>query len=453
MSTRLLLDGQDLRSLMLRVREEMGPDAKIVRAERVRTGGIAGFFAREHYELTVEVPDTPKRRVPRSRPAPTDDTRPSGTTAEPVGLDALMAAADALEAAPEVSTSGPAFAEVLASVQRMTADPAPPAEAAPVGDDAGDAVGDAVGDESAAAAEAPAWTPAPAPPRLTRTGVPTGAVPPVEEQVAPDASPKAGPFGADAGPVDTARPSDDARPADDVRPEPLDAGEAEPAEPAEPADPAGGTSVAALLELGVPLRLLAGFDDPHATVPLSVLVRTFDRPRGVRLAPGAVVVVAGPAELAVRTAVAMAHRAGLAAHEVVLAGDVDPLPGHGRRVQTVSAAARVRERVPDDAPMIVALGVGGTGSAAELLAAFEPDEAWAALDARLRSVELRRWLRAVGARRAFDAVAASHTFEAQAPGTVLNLGVPVGWLDGLPASPVVWAAVLSERLDDDARWD
>ncbi len=158
--------------------------------------------------------------------------------------------------------------------------------------------------------------------------------------------------------------------------------------------------MAALLELGVPLRLLAGFDDPHASVPLSVLVRTFDRPRGVRLAPGAVVVVAGPAELAVRTAVAMAHRAGLAAHEVVLAGDVDALPGHGRRVQTTSAAARVRERVPDDAPLIVALGVGGTGSAAELLAAFEPDEAWAALDARLRSVELRRWLRAVGARRA-----------------------------------------------------
>jgi hypothetical protein len=102
---------------------------------------------------------------------------------------------------------------------------------------------------------------------------------------------------------------------------------------------------------------------------------------------------------------------------------------------------------------VVALGVGGTATAAELLAAFEPDEAWAAIDARLRGVELRRWLRAVGARRPFDAVAASHTFDAQAPGVVLNLGVPVGWVDGLPASPVVWAAVLSERLADDARWD
>ncbi len=434
MSTRLLLDGQDLRSLMLRVREEMGPDAKIVRAERVRTGGIAGFFAREHYELTVEVPDAPQRRVPRSRPAPTGDAgRPSGTTAEPVGLDALMAAADAIEAAPEVSTNGPAFAEVLASVQRVTAEPAH--AAAPEDDAAGF-------DAAAVEAEPPAWTPAPAPPRLTRTGTATE-----------------GTGGAGMDPLADAEPPAEVAPADEPEPaegaaEPPTASADDAADPGD-AEPAAhpGTSVAALLELGVPLRLLAGFDDPHAAVPLSVLVRTFDRPRGVRLAPGGVVVVAGPAELAVRTAVAMAHRAGLAAHEVVLAGDVDPLPGHGRRVQTTSAAARVRERVPDDAPMIVALGVGGTGSGAELLAAFDPDEAWAALDARLRAVELRRWLRAVGARRPFDAVAASHTFEAQAPGTVLNLGVPVGWLDGLPASPVVWAAVLSERLDDDARWD
>jgi hypothetical protein len=409
MSTRLLLDGQDLRSLMLRVREEMGPDATIIRAERVRTGGIAGFFAREHYELTVEVPDRPRRGLPHSRPVPADDAaRPSGTIAEPVGIDALMAAADAIEAGPQVSTAGPAFAEVLASVQQLTEQPRarepeprePTAEAWEPGlgkpDD---------------------WLPAPAPPRVDRGEVPGSA----------------GLFADAAGPA---------------LPVPDEAVDVEVG-----TDDRPGASVVALLELGIPTRLLAGFEDQHAPVPLSMLVRTFDRPHGVLLAPGAVVVVAGPAELAVRTGVAMAHRAGLDAHDVVLAGDVDPLPGHGRRVQTASAAARVRERVSDDAPTVVALGVGGTATAAELLAAFEPDEAWAAIDARLRGVELRRWLRAVGARRPFDAVAASHTFDAQAPGVVLNLGVPVGWVDGLPASPVVWAAVLSERLADDARWD
>lgn len=461
---------------MLRVRDEMGPGATIVRAERIRTGGIAGFFAREHYELTVEVPDGPMRPAPHSRPAPPDDaarSRPSGQVAEPVGLDALLAAADAVESGPQVSTDGDAFAEVLASVQALAGvrapadpvqdpgaqDPGPPDPGLPDTDD-----------------DAPVVPPVPSPGGLLGTaGLGAGglagaygALPPPQAAFTP--APPDAPMGtepaawlpapppprAEPDRVVLAPPAEPAEPADE-HPEPLD----HPHQVDHPQDVEDDLdrppSVAALLELGIPTRLLAGFDDPRAEVPLSRLVRTFDRPRGVRLTPGSLVVVAGPPDLAVRTAVAMAHRAGLATEDVVLAGDVDALPGHGRRVQTAQAAARVRGRTPDDAPTVVALGVGGhvagAMAGAELLTAFRPDEAWAAVDARLRSVELRRWLRAVGRERAFDAVAALHVFEAQAPGSVLNLGVPVGWVDGLPASPVVWAAVLSERLSDDARWD
>ena len=117
MPTRLLLDGDDLPELMIRIREEMGPAARVVKAERIRTGGFAGFFAREHYELTVEVPDPPSAQE-RWRAA-----HGGG------GLDALMAAADAgddavdsvdLEpVAPPVSTASDSFAEVLASVRAM----------------------------------------------------------------------------------------------------------------------------------------------------------------------------------------------------------------------------------------------------------------------------------------------------------------------------------------------
>jgi hypothetical protein len=114
----------------------------------------------------------------------------------------------------------------------------------------------------------------------------------------------------------------------------------------------------------------------------------------------------------------------------------------------------VRSRLRDDAPTIVALGVGetvsGTVAAATLLAALDPDQAWAVLDAGARAGQMRRWLRAVGERHPFDALAAVNAYEAQAPGTVLDVGIPVGWVDGLPASPVVWAALLSERLAEDA---
>lgn len=470
---------------MLRVRDEMGPDARIVRAERVRTGGIAGFFAKEHYELTVEVPEKPRRKLGRTRPAPpATDGGGGGSRGEPVGIDALMAAAEEAERTP-VSTASDSFAQVLASVQQMvgpvdgTGGDAGDEDHAGAGAVAGDGDGRSgvgagagwpggAGDASAPADAAASWLPAafpvlpmgdaPPPPPVATDADADGGSPQARAPGAPAAVPGDGVRG-DGMPGDTALSETADRP--DTRPPgaaALDGAAPEAAAPEAAALDAGEevrprSCVASLLELGIPTRLLAGFTDPYAPVALSRLVRTFDRPRGVRLAPGALVVVAGPPELALRTATQMAHRAGLVPQDVVLAGDVDPIPGHGRRITTAAAAARVRERAVPDAPTVVALGVGGTGAAAELLAAFAPDEAWAALDARLRGVELRRWLRAVGSRRAFDAVAALNAFEAQAPGTVLNLGVPVGWVDGLPASPVVWAAVLSERLADDARWD
>lgn len=40
-----------------RAQAEYGPKAKIIAAEAVTTGGISGFFAQRHYEVTIEVPD------------------------------------------------------------------------------------------------------------------------------------------------------------------------------------------------------------------------------------------------------------------------------------------------------------------------------------------------------------------------------------------------------------
>ncbi len=446
---------------MLQIRQEMGPDARIVRAERIRTGGVAGFFAREHYELTIEVPDTPRPRLGRRRssasgvvpgrteiPA-TATPRAPGTQATGIGLEALLAAADAAEVTvapsvlsrdgtdvepdadaagaggtdegteprpPAVSTSGDTFAQVLASMQQIVGAPA---------QDASEEV------------------------------EPEGAALIGSSEQGPDGSAEleAGPQGADPDAEPGAGAGDEV--ADDAE-------RATPAQRPGPPPPGleperGGASVNALLELGIPTRLLAGFGDPRAAVPLSVLVRRFDPPPSVWLAPGRIVVVAGEGDVALATARQMAHRAGMDPFEIALAGEISPVPGHGRRMQSPAAATRYRERLGGDAPAIVAVGVGPEredwSAAAALIAALQPSQSWAVLDSRRKTVELRRWLRGVGARRAFDAVAAISTFDAQAPGTVLNVGTPVGWVDGLPASPVVWAAVLSERLTDDARWD
>jgi len=54
-STHLRLEGPDLPSLLDQVRAEYGPGARVVHAERIRRGGVGGFFARERYHLEVEV--------------------------------------------------------------------------------------------------------------------------------------------------------------------------------------------------------------------------------------------------------------------------------------------------------------------------------------------------------------------------------------------------------------
>ena len=53
------LDGPDLEQLLVRARHEYGSDIRIVKADKVRTGGVGGFFTREHYELSIEVDDVP----------------------------------------------------------------------------------------------------------------------------------------------------------------------------------------------------------------------------------------------------------------------------------------------------------------------------------------------------------------------------------------------------------
>jgi hypothetical protein len=57
MPQQLLLEGPDLEALIVRAKQEYGPGARVVRAEKVRSGGFLGFFTHERFELTVEVSD------------------------------------------------------------------------------------------------------------------------------------------------------------------------------------------------------------------------------------------------------------------------------------------------------------------------------------------------------------------------------------------------------------
>ena len=108
---RFLLEGPTLRELRERVVAEHGANATIIAAERVTVGGIHGFFAREHYEITVEVVEPPQRR--KSAHAGLD-------ISARLGIAALLDDADEVEArlhpalpAPQLSTASDGFAEIM----------------------------------------------------------------------------------------------------------------------------------------------------------------------------------------------------------------------------------------------------------------------------------------------------------------------------------------------------
>jgi hypothetical protein len=375
----LLLEGSDLAELMGHVRAEFGPNARIIHAERVRSGGVAGFFARERYELTVDVPEVPLAR-PRGLRAP------APAMAGAVGLEALLAAADAAEAGPqlggagrqlrsvpdapgrpEVSTGADAFASVLEQVRAMTGGPAFSADIE---------------------------------------------VPPLASTV-------------------------------------------EPVAPA--ADAAlSGTTRAALIELGVPERVLAsaGIDEP---APLSVLLADVPVAPELPRVHGSVVVVVGPVGDAEAVALQVAERLRQAPSSVVLAGQGEPGAGKTRRLADQAAAARWRSGAADGRVRIVALAVGpdtrDRAEASALLAVLDPDRVWGVIDARTKPRDCARWLAEVGSKRHVDALAVRGLFETTQPGTVLSLGLPVAWFDGIPATRVAWAAALSQHLGLGARWD
>ncbi len=108
--TRLQREGATLEALRDAVREEFGPAARIVAAERVTTPGIVGLFRKAHVEATVEVPAPDE--------APTAVVAIADGPVQRAGIAALLADAEAAEARIAAAdgtgaTRADAFASVL----------------------------------------------------------------------------------------------------------------------------------------------------------------------------------------------------------------------------------------------------------------------------------------------------------------------------------------------------
>jgi hypothetical protein len=218
-----------------------------------------------------------------------------------------------------------------------------------------------------------------------------------------------------------------------------------------------GASFGELVDLGVPRRILEQLPPGQGRYTLSQVLSHVPRAPHLVREPASVVVVAGVGEPVIDTASAIARRLGLTDSDIGLAGRFTPRSGYGPWVLTGMSARRLRAAtVETENTLVVALGVGVDASdwsvAAGLVEAFDPDQVWAVVEADRSIRDARRWMGALGDRRPLDAVAACNVTSTTAPAAVLELGVPVGMIDAVPASAVVWAAALSEHLAD-PQWD
>jgi hypothetical protein len=362
-------EGKNLESVLEEVRNRFGDTVTIVEANRLRKGGVGGFFARERFEVVVDVD------ADGDGDGPTDLPAEFGLEATEDFCERLLSLADGVSdldersPAASVSTEQPQFATVLNSITRHM--------------------------------EAPA---APFPPLLDRVATASPAPP------APAAVESAAP-GIDARALARIGLPEDIRRAAVTKPA-----------PAAGADPSAWL-LELLVNLPVPERL----------------------PQG----PGSVIVVAGGREEALHLARQIAAELGLDPDSLLIASPLykgRAIPAE-RRLTSVEAAAESRlgwRRRPRPTVVAVDAPMGRSSEwARRVIDALEPTMVWGAVGATRKPEDLFEWAEQLGG---FDALGVADLDGTVSPAAVLQCGIPVGRLDGRPATPALWAALLAPRL-------
>jgi hypothetical protein len=504
--TRVLLEGPAIEPLLAQVRDEYGSSVRIISADKVRSGGFGGFFAKQHYELSVEVPDAEERDTSRRQPAaeeppqtleqllaraesrdriaPADSPATSDRLA---GRDAGMGDTDAAVGRPGLAAGGPgaagraaadpgaAFAELMAGLDKADANPwgrpgprpktdadrpdGPtvrpfrPAQAtgSPVnGGNSGTrplppvpslaelmgglGVSDAPAFPTNAAANRAAQNPAP--PRTAAAAyglVPTSPAPAgtgLAETLA----------GLGLGVPATAPAQTLHATTTTAQPGPTRQGQPDQVQ-------------LNLMKVGMPAAMAAQIvgGDTYAGV-LSVLASRPAAPP-VPDAPGEILVLCGDLDHALPIGKKLCEQAGIDQAHLMLGGPTAAGTGmHSSRVlgDPPAAAGKADRLQSADHAWIVVVDapVGGTDPiwVSDMCDALGATAVWAVVDATRKTADTARHLRTLGEVEALVVHSVDITSD---PATVLGLDLPIVSLDGKPATPHAWAAMLCARIAAD----
>jgi hypothetical protein len=425
LASQLRFEGGELEELLERVRVEVGPEARIVAANRIRQGGIAGFFAREGYEVVVDADGASSsvrgsRGRRRGRAAgPSADTAPTASTEPPkpranlFSAPASPAAASVLDLvedvnevergqvidlsdppAPTLSTERTDFGTMLANLTREL-------------------------DEEEAS--------------MPNTTLDTN---PVDGTTLNDGpiSPSAHYRRVTADP--TVTPAAPTFPAAGVIPT------AAPHAPGSVFVPPGD---ARLLALGLPAELA-----PSTAVTGDL--RTALCQRLAQLPPppllprttGVVIAIVGIGTAPIALARRLADELDIDPQHVLLAtpeamSDVS----HPEEAEAFRRSCRRRAE-----PTIVACSIGSgraqLGWAHRILDRLEPTITWAVVDASIKTEDVGHRISLLGG---VDVIAMTGIADTISPAAILGLNIPIGRIGSNPATPAVWADLLLERLE------
>ncbi len=501
MSNQRRFEGTNLEALLEEVRSTLGNDAHIVAANRVRKGGVGGFFAREHFEVIAAEPEatidlrppvrlgrnrrdsarTPAdrgRSVPRSVLDLVEERNEEERLVRAIDLgeiDAIQAidtadidwndrvdpappaAADATWAASRDVPIDALPVDVAPHVRYEPAEPAEPARPVPVAEPALDPQYDAprVSTESERFAqilerlahstehrnEAAGYVPTPSAP---------GAAPAVDVQQPEAASaPPAAAASRVVSLVDAERELL-ARPPRTVAP-PAPATASAPAHTARhDVEETIERPEQKLVRLGLPARFVPR--GMAGSALRTALVESLDRlPRATELpkTKGVVVAIVGIGARPVLLGRSVSEELGLDPDEVVVATqtEIDGVPAWLQITEPEAADERRRSWRRRDHLTFVAISQPSLTAAApwagDMLDRLEPTQLWGLASAGWKPEDVDAWSRRLGG---FDMLALDRLVDTVSPASMLSLGLPIGRLDADAATPERWADELLARI-------
>jgi hypothetical protein len=476
-------EGPDVQRLLDGIRRELGPGAKIDRAERIRVGGILGFFAKEHYRVVVEVPsgsdsapaeaglETPTtggRSSRRSRRKNPPDERPAPPLAPSVPSvtgDVFSAMAEATDDVTEIgsiSAVAPPPPVVERPAPPLARDPdlvthapvaeEPPPETVPESFDVvltrvASTLG-AVSNHDSATTGALATGPHSAPPSLPpRLGGDFLASEP--EDIASGAAM----FLAGGGPRSSATSPDPVRHV--PRANDGAASAVAPRDAWSDGAPEDQT-VAALRRVGLAGSVIATVSEGlrRGAGLEALLLQAFahlgDAPTVPRQA-GSLLVVVGDGVPARRLAAALAGDMGTDPAGVPFASRDTQAHMVATGALLVRSAEDAAERAPGwrrSQAAVVVVDASVTGAdrswATHMIAALRPTAVWGVVEATAKTEDIAAWVTDLGG---VDALALEHLDATVSPAAVLGLGAPVARIDGQPATAARWVATVVDRIN------